>query len=162
MESAGWSVAVVDARFALPLDADLILGQAAGRQLLVTLEEGALPGGFGSAVLELLADAADASDTVTWPVVRRIGIPAGRFVDHGSVADLRRVLRLDEPGIRAQVEEAIASLGLSPARRPCGRPDRTRRARRPEGWASHGRVGSVSTSCSSSAGWPRHAAAPRR
>ena len=107
----GWSVAVVDARFVVPLDRDLILGQAAGRRLLVTLEEGALPGGFGSAVLELLSDAADPAAT---PVVRRIGIPAGRFVEHGSVADLRRVLRLDEAGIRAQVEEAIGSLGLTP------------------------------------------------
>jgi 1-deoxy-D-xylulose-5-phosphate synthase len=111
----GWSVAVVDARFAVPLDRDLILGQAAGRRLLVTLEEGALPGGFGSAVLELLSDAADPAAT---PVVRRIGIPAGRFVEHGSVADLRRVLRLDEAGIRAQVEEAIGSLGLTPTAQP--------------------------------------------
>ena len=114
LEAAGWSVAVVDARFALPLDRGLILAQAAGRRLLVTLEEGALPGGFGSAVLEVLADAAGAA---TWPVVRRIGIPAGRFVDHGSVGDLRRVLRLDEAGILAQVEEAIAELGLSPSSR---------------------------------------------
>jgi 1-deoxy-D-xylulose-5-phosphate synthase len=110
----GWSVAVVDARFVVPLDRDLILGQAAGRRLLVTLEEGALPGGFGSAVLELLADAADGAGAATWPVIRRIGIPAGRFVEHGSVADLRRVLRLDEAGIRAQVEEALASLGFTP------------------------------------------------
>ncbi len=118
----GWSVAVVDARFVVPLDRDLILGQAAGRRLLVTLEEGALPGGFGSAVLELLADAADGAGAATWPVTRRIGIPAGRFVEHGSVADLRRVLRLDEAGIRAQVEEAIASLGLTPTGQPSTTP----------------------------------------
>ncbi len=118
----GWSVAVVDARFVVPLDRDLILGQAAGRRLLVTLEEGALPGGFGSAVLELLADAADGAGAARWPVIRRIGIPAGRFVEHGSVADLRRVLRLDEAGIRAQVEEAIASLGLTPTAQPSTTP----------------------------------------
>ncbi len=51
-------------------------------------------------------------------MIRRIGIPAGRFVEHGSVADLRRVLRLDEAGIRAQVEEAIGSLGLTPTAQP--------------------------------------------
>jgi 1-deoxy-D-xylulose-5-phosphate synthase len=113
LEAEGWSVAVVDARFAVPLDRDLILAQAAGRRLLVTLEEGALPGGFGSAVLELLSDAAGGAGAAA-PVVRRIGIPAGRFVEHGSVSDLRRVLRLDEAGIRAQVEEAIGSLGLTP------------------------------------------------
>jgi deoxyxylulose-5-phosphate synthase len=48
------------------------------------------------------------------PPVRRIGIPAGRFVDHGSVTDLRHALRLDEAGIRSQIEEAAAALGLLP------------------------------------------------
>ncbi len=85
----------------------------AGTQLLVTLEESALPGGFGAAVLELLADA---SPPAARPAVRRIGIPAGSFVDHGSVSDLRRVIRLDDAGIRAQVQEAIAAMGLAPAR----------------------------------------------
>jgi 1-deoxy-D-xylulose-5-phosphate synthase len=110
----GWSVAVVDARFAVPLDRDLIVGQARGSRLVVTLEENALPGGFGSAVLELLAESLG---TASLPPVRRIGIPAGRFVDHGSVADLRRVLRLDTEGIRTQVEEAIVALDLTPPAR---------------------------------------------
>ena len=48
---------VVDARFARPLDRELILGQARQARLVVTLEESVLPGGFGSAVLELLVDA---------------------------------------------------------------------------------------------------------
>ena len=112
LEAQGWSVGVIDARFAQPLDGDLILGSVPGTQLLVTLEESALPGGFGAAVLELLADA---SPPATRPPVKRIGIPAGSFVDHGSVSDLRRVLGLDEAGIRAQVQEAIAALGLIPA-----------------------------------------------
>jgi 1-deoxy-D-xylulose-5-phosphate synthase len=115
LEATGWSVGVIDARFVQPLDRQLILGSAAGRQLLVTLEESALPGGFGSAVLELLADA---SDMGAMPPVRRIGIPAGRFVDHGSVSDLRRIVRLDEAGIRAQIQEAIAALGLAPGAKP--------------------------------------------
>jgi 1-deoxy-D-xylulose-5-phosphate synthase len=110
----GWSVALVDARFAVPLDRDLLLRQVVGKRLVVTLEENALPGGFGSAVLELLADG---SGTSPLPPVRRIGIPAGRFVDHGSVSDLRRVLRLDAEGIRAQVEEAIVALDLAPTAR---------------------------------------------
>jgi 1-deoxy-D-xylulose-5-phosphate synthase len=111
LEDEGWSVGVIDARFALPLDAALIRGRAAGVRLVVTLEESVLPGGFGSAVLESLAEGADPASL---PAVRRIGIPAGRFVDHGSVTDLRRVLRLDEAGIRAQVEESILALGLMP------------------------------------------------
>jgi 1-deoxy-D-xylulose-5-phosphate synthase len=115
LAGAGWSVGAVDARFALPLDRDLILGSTAGARLVVTLEESALPGGFGSAVLEVLAEARTAGAVLgPAPSVLRIGIPAGRFIDHGAVADLRRVLRLDEPGIQAQVEEAILALGLRP------------------------------------------------
>ena len=44
--------------------------------------------------------------------VRILGIPADRFVDHGAVSDLRRLLRLDVPGLTAQVTETIAQLGL--------------------------------------------------
>jgi 1-deoxy-D-xylulose-5-phosphate synthase len=112
LERSGWSVGAIDGRFARPLDAELITAQASGVRLVITLEESALPGGFGSAVLELLGDAVLPAPR---PVVKRIGIPDGRFVDHGSVADLRRVTRLDEAGILAQVEEAIAELGLSPS-----------------------------------------------
>jgi 1-deoxy-D-xylulose-5-phosphate synthase len=112
LSAAGWSVAVLDARFARPLDAELILAQSRGKQLIVTLEESVLPGGFGSAVLEVLADADDAA--VLLPL-KRIGLPDGKFVDHGSVSDLRRLVRIDEAGIEAQIEEAIAAHGLTPA-----------------------------------------------
>ena len=115
LAASGWSVAVVDARFARPLDRDLLLRSCAGKQLVVTLEESVLPGGFGSAVLEVLADA---GPDWSWPPVRRIGIPDGRFVDHGSVGDLRRLLRLDAEGIQAQVEEAIVAYGLAPSATP--------------------------------------------
>jgi 1-deoxy-D-xylulose-5-phosphate synthase len=112
LSAAGWSVAVLDARFARPLDAELILAQSRGKQLIVTLEESVLPGGFGSAVLEVLADADDAA--VLLPL-KRIGLPDGKFVDHGSVSDLRRLVRIDEAGIEAQIEEAILAHGLTPA-----------------------------------------------
>ena len=111
----GWSVAVADARFARPLDRDLILEQTRGKRLIVTLEESVLPGGFGASVLEVLADADDA--TVFAPL-KRIGLPDGAFVDHGSVTDLRALVRIDEAGIRAQIEEAIAAHGLTPAGTP--------------------------------------------
>jgi 1-deoxy-D-xylulose-5-phosphate synthase len=110
LEAAGWTVAVVDARFARPLDRDLILREARGKQLIVTLEESALAGGFGAAVLEVLADAGGGAI----PPVKRVGLPDGAFVDHGSVTDLRRELRLDAAGIEAQVDEAIAALALRP------------------------------------------------
>ena len=47
--------------------------------------------------------------------VRILGIPGDRFVDHGSVVDLRRVHRLDAPGLTEQVREAVATLGLEPS-----------------------------------------------
>ena len=112
LEQDGWSVGVVDARFARPIDRELILQQARTARLVVTLEESVLPGGFGAAVLEVLADA-DEADAL--PPLKRIGLPDGRFVDHGSVADLRRQVRIDAPGIREQIEEAVAAHGLRPA-----------------------------------------------
>ena len=111
LEQEGWSVGVVDARFARPIDRELILEQARRARLIVTLEESVLPGGFGAAVLEVLADAAEADVRVP---LKRIGLPDGKFVDHGSVSDLRQQVRIDVPGIRAQIEEAIAAHGLTP------------------------------------------------
>ena len=49
-------------------------------------------------------------------IVRVLGIPGDRFVDHGSVADLRRVLRLDAAGLAAQVRETLTALNASPSR----------------------------------------------
>jgi hypothetical protein len=50
--------------------------------------------------------------------VRIVGIPGDRFVDHGSVVDLRRVHRLDAPGLTEQVRETLAALGLAPTAVP--------------------------------------------
>jgi hypothetical protein len=46
--------------------------------------------------------------------VQVVGIPGERFVDHGSVADLRRVLRLDAAGLAEQVRETLTVLGATP------------------------------------------------
>jgi 1-deoxy-D-xylulose-5-phosphate synthase len=112
LEREGWSVGVVDARFARPIDRELIVELARTARLIVTLEESVLPGGFGSAVLEVLADADDA--TARTPL-KRIGLPDGKFVDHGSVGDLRRLVRIDAPGIKEQIDEALAAHGLAPS-----------------------------------------------
>jgi len=109
----GWSVGVINARFAKPLDTALIGGAARGKKLVVTLEESVESGGFGSAVLEALTAAALDDDTLRVPV-KIIGLPANHFVDHGSVADLRRYLRIDTPGVAEQVRETIAELGVAP------------------------------------------------
>ena len=117
LEADGWSVGVINARFAKPLDRRSILEAARGKRLIVTFEESVVTGGFGSAVLELLEEARLADPTYRDVPLRIIGIPGDRFVDHGSVADLRRVLRLDAAGLEEQVRESLATLGATPPRR---------------------------------------------
>jgi 1-deoxy-D-xylulose-5-phosphate synthase len=108
----GWSAGVINARFAKPLDRQLILDQARGKRLVITFEESVVSGGFGSAVLEAFEEARLADPAYRSIPVRLIGIPGDRFVDHGSVTDLRRLIRLDVPGLVAQVDEVIVQLGL--------------------------------------------------
>ena len=89
---------------------------ARGKRLVVTFEESVVSGGFGSAVLELIEEARLADAAYRDVAVRIVGIPGDRFVDHGSVADLRRVLRLDVPGLVEQVRDTLATLRLAPGR----------------------------------------------
>jgi 1-deoxy-D-xylulose-5-phosphate synthase len=120
LEARGWSVGVINARYAKPLDRQLILDQARGRKLVVTFEESVVTGGFGSGVLEAFEEARLADPAYRDVLVRVIGIPGDRFVDHGGVADLRRLLRLDVPGLTAQVTETLEQLRLEPAGQPRG------------------------------------------
>lgn len=83
----------VDLRFAKPLDETLILEMARSHSRLITLEDGAIQGGIGSAVLELLAD-----HSIATPV-RRIGIP-DQFIEHGSPAQLHQLCGMDLPAIK--------------------------------------------------------------
>jgi 1-deoxy-D-xylulose-5-phosphate synthase len=107
----GWSVAVLNARFAKPLDRELIVGAARGKRLVVTVEESVVTGGFGSGVLEALAEAGLSDPLVRETPVRIVGLPAEHFVDHGAVAELRATLRLDVDGLTAQLREALTSAG---------------------------------------------------
>ncbi|HET9614459.1 MAG TPA: 1-deoxy-D-xylulose-5-phosphate synthase, partial [Candidatus Limnocylindrales bacterium] len=108
----GWSIGVVNARFAKPLDTDTIVSRARGARLVVTFEESVVTGGFGAGVLEAIETARLADVALRAVPIRILGIPGDAFVDHGSVADLRRVLRLDVAGIVEQVRETIATLGI--------------------------------------------------
>ncbi len=116
LEAEGWSVGVINARFAKPLDRQLILDAARGKRLVVTFEESVVTGGFGSGVLELFEEARLADPSYRDVPVRIVGIPGDRFVDHGSVGDLRRVLRLDAPGLASQVRDSLAALQATPGR----------------------------------------------
>jgi len=115
LEADGWSIGIVNARFAKPLDRQLILDAARGKRLVVTFEESVVTGGFGSAVLEAIEEARLTDPAYREIAVRIVGIPGDRFVDHGAVADLRRMLRLDAAGLEAQVREALAALQATPS-----------------------------------------------
>ncbi|TET13312.1 MAG: 1-deoxy-D-xylulose-5-phosphate synthase, partial [Dehalococcoidia bacterium] len=91
----GINCAVVNARFAKPLDSDLILELANRTKRLVTVEENALIGGFGSAVLSLLSNNTSVS-------LLRIGIP-DEFVEHGSQELLRANYGLNAEGITHRI-----------------------------------------------------------
>ena len=118
LEAEGWSVGLINARFAKPLDGKLIIEQAAGKKLVVTLEESVVTGGFGTGVLELLEEARVSDPAYRDVSLRIIGIPAEMFVDHGSVDDLRRLLKLDAAGIAGQIRETLAKLRVTPAAPP--------------------------------------------
>jgi 1-deoxy-D-xylulose-5-phosphate synthase len=116
LEAEGWSIGVINARFARPLDRQLVLDQTRGKRMVVTFEESVVTGGFGCGVLELIEEARLADPAYRETSVRILGIPGERFVDHGSVADLRRVLRLDAAGLAGQVREALDTLRAAPGR----------------------------------------------
>jgi 1-deoxy-D-xylulose-5-phosphate synthase len=110
----GWSVGVINARFAKPLDVGTILHAAGRARLVVTFEESVVTGGFGAGVLEAVETARIDDPALRAVPVRIIGIPGDAFVDHGSVSDLRRVLRLDSAGLAQQVRDTTAAIGLRP------------------------------------------------
>ena len=89
-----------DFRFAKPLDEDLLLEISSKYQHLVTVEDGCLPGGFGSAVLEFLADQS-LSVRVT-----RLGVKDS-FVSHGTPEELYREQGLDRSGICSTLNELL-------------------------------------------------------
>ena len=120
LTAEGWSVGVINARFAKPLDRTTIVGAARRARLVVTFEESVVTGGFGSGVLEAIEEERLADPALREVAVRILGIPGDRFVDHGSVVDLRRVHRLDAVGLAEQVRETIAALGLAPTRSASG------------------------------------------
>jgi len=96
---------VADARFAKPLDGDLLERLALGHDLVVTIEENVLAGGFGSGALEYLEDAF-ADRPAERATVMRVGLP-DRYVTHGKPSLLR-----EEAGLTGQAvaDRVLASL----------------------------------------------------
>jgi len=100
-EAVGATVA--NMRWAKPLDRDLLMEIARGHEAIVTLEEGAVMGGAGSAVLEALQDAG-----LVRPVLQ-LGLP-DRFIEHGDPGKLLSSVGLDARGIEQSIRERFAAL----------------------------------------------------
>lgn len=105
LEQKGISATVANARFAKPLDRELIIDLATRSGKLVTVEENALAGGFGGAVLELLSSQPGRMDVA----VECIAIP-DRFVEHGPQELFRSMFDLDAEGIARRVCERFPGL----------------------------------------------------
>ncbi len=104
LEESGISAAVVNARFAKPLDTALILQQARGTKGIVTAEENVRAGGFGEGVLELLAEHGLADRFL-------LGLTMpDAIVDHGPQPTFRKIWELDGAGIAARTREALSHL----------------------------------------------------
>lgn len=94
---------LIDMRFVKPIDRDAILEAARTHELIVTAEEGALMGGAGDAVMEVLADAG-----VALPVMR-FGIP-DEFIEQGTQKEIYELLGLTPQAIEAKVRERLAEI----------------------------------------------------
>jgi 1-deoxy-D-xylulose-5-phosphate synthase len=105
LRANGLEPTVADGRFAKPLDGALIEQLSAEHDLVVTIEENVLPGGFGSGVLERVEDAfANGSERAR---VLRVGLP-DRYVTHGKPALLRQEVGFTGEAV---AERVLAALG---------------------------------------------------
>ncbi|MDA0173641.1 1-deoxy-D-xylulose-5-phosphate synthase [Solirubrobacter taibaiensis] len=101
LAARGLDVTVADARFCKPLDKLLLASLAADHDLLVTVEEGVLQGGFGTAVWESFAE-----EGAVAPRLLRVGLP-DEYVTHGAPALLHEEVGFTAEAIAARVEAAV-------------------------------------------------------
>ena len=103
----GIECSVINARFAKPLDSELILEAARRCKRVVTIEDHVLMGGFGSAVLEMLQD-----HGCRVPVLR-LGIP-DEFIQHGKREKLLELLGLDGAGVAQSARDFVEGVPPGP------------------------------------------------
>ena len=106
MAKKNLSVGHYDMRFVKPIDEDILHEVFANYKKVITVEDGCIQGGFGSAVLEFMADNNYQAE------VRRLGIP-DRVVDHGEQIELHRECGFDADGIERAVVEMMESVSRS-------------------------------------------------
>jgi 1-deoxy-D-xylulose-5-phosphate synthase len=100
MSAEGMKITVINGRFVCPLDTEMLDGVCEKHQLIVTLEENVLKGGFGEAVSDyLLQKQSDAE-------LLHIGVP-DVYVEHGSVDQLKKTLRMDADAIIERIYERL-------------------------------------------------------
>ena len=97
-EGSPISVAHYDMRFCKPLDTEVLESVSQRFSRIVTVEDGQLAGGFGSAVLEWLSDNGKTTR------VRRVGLP-DRFIEHGTVSELRHIAGTDLESIKQAIND---------------------------------------------------------
>jgi 1-deoxy-D-xylulose-5-phosphate synthase len=106
LRNKGLEPTVADARFAKPLDGQLTERLASDHDVLVTIEENVLPGGFGSGVLEHVEDAfSDGADRAR---ILRVGLP-DRYVTHGKPARLRKEVGFTGEAVAERVLTALGT-----------------------------------------------------
>lgn len=106
MEKRNLSVAHYDMRFVKPIDEEILHEVFTHFKKVITVEDGCIPGGFGSAVLEFMADNNYQAE------VRRLGIP-DRVIEHGEQTELHRESGFDPDGIERAVVEVMESVSRS-------------------------------------------------
>jgi 1-deoxy-D-xylulose-5-phosphate synthase len=106
LQAEGLDVGVINMRFVKPLDTEVLHRALETSPFVLTVEEGALAGGFGSAVLEAAADAG-----LNTSHISRRGIP-DRFIEHGERAELLADLGLDAAGIARACRELAHRVGI--------------------------------------------------
>ncbi|MGE5481207.1 MAG: 1-deoxy-D-xylulose-5-phosphate synthase [Chloroflexota bacterium] len=107
LEAEGISAEVVNARFVKPLDEELFADLAKRHKIILTIEDGQLQGGFGSAVLESLSALG-----IEIPKIVMMGIP-DKFIEHGLQAELHSELGLDAAGIIKIIKETLRETVLT-------------------------------------------------
>ncbi|HAS17719.1 MAG TPA: 1-deoxy-D-xylulose-5-phosphate synthase [Nitrospiraceae bacterium] len=110
LKKRGIDAAVINARFIKPVDESLIISLANKYHNIITVEEGVLAGGFGSAVLETLE-----RNSLSDVKVKRIGLP-DKFIEHGSIKELHNIYGLDAPGIAQDVQSFLSIKNEKPLR----------------------------------------------
>ncbi len=99
-EKEGLSIAHYDLRFLKPLDENMLNEIGMKFHYILTVEDGAVKGGMGSAVIEHMSDYCYA------PYLERIGLP-DKFIEHGSPAELYKLCGMDENGIYNTIQEIL-------------------------------------------------------